>query len=81
MYKEEYQGYQNVTPVSMQELAEIFGRSKATIYDCIKDTEEAWKEFLDLKKKEEEIEAQAKRELIEDAKERLHKKKAANSQV
>ena len=81
MYKEEYQDYQKVTPVSMQELAEIFGRSKATIHDCIKETEEVWKEFIELKKKEEQIEAKAERELIEEAKERLRKQKAANSQV
>ena len=65
----------------MQELAQIFGRSKATIHDCIKDTEEAWQRFLEFKKKEEEIEAKAERELIEEAKGRLRKQKAANSQV
>lgn len=81
MYREEYQDYRKVTPVSMQELAEIFGRSKATIHGCIKETEEAWNKFLELKKKEEQIEAKAERELIEEAKQRLSKQKAANSQV
>lgn len=73
--------YGNVSPVSMEELAEIFGRSKATVHDCIKETEGVWKDFLELKKKYEEIEAKAKRELVEEAKERLRKEKAAESQV
>jgi len=46
MIKEEYESYEKVNPVSVQELAQIFGRSKATVHDCIKDTEEAWKHFL-----------------------------------
>lgn len=40
--------YSKVNPVTMDELAEIFGRSKATIHDCIKETEEAWRDFLEL---------------------------------
>jgi len=67
--------FKTVKPVSMEELAQIFGRSKATIHECIKDTEEQWKEFLELKKREEEIEAEAERELIEEAKERLRQEK------
>jgi predicted DNA-binding protein YlxM (UPF0122 family) len=73
--------YGKVSPVSMEELAEIFGRSKATIHDCIKETEGAWKDFLEFKKKQEEIEAKANRELIEEAKLRLRKEKALESQV
>jgi len=42
---------------------------------CIKDTEEQWKGFLELKEREEKIEKEAKRELIEEAKERLRKEK------
>ena len=78
MFKEKYK---KVDPVSMKELAQIFGRSKATIHDCIKDTEEAWKHFLEFKEKQEEIEAKAERELIEEAKERLAKEKANTGQV
>jgi len=73
--------YGKVSPVSMEELAEIFGRSKATIHDCIRETEGAWKDFLELKKKHEEVESKAERELVEEAKERLRKEKAAESQV
>jgi len=72
-YKEEH--YKKVQPVSMEELAQIFGRSKATIHECIQDTEEHWKRFLEFKKREEEIEAEAKRELIEEVKERLRKER------
>lgn len=72
MVKEEHS---KVKVVSMEELAEIFGRSKATIHECVKATEESWKEFLEFKKREEEVEAKAERELIEEAKERLRKKK------
>lgn len=78
MLKEEYG---KVSPVSMEELAEIFGRSKATIHDCIKETESLWQDFLELKKKQEEIKSKAERELVEEAKERLRKEKAAESQV
>lgn len=73
--------YGKANPVTMDELAEIFGRSKATIHDCIKETEGAWKDFLELKKKHEEAEAKAERELVEEAKERLRKENAAESQV
>lgn len=78
MFKKDYG---KVSPVSMEELAEIFGRSKATVHECIKETEGAWKDFLELKKKHEEVEAKAERELIEEAKERLRKEKALESQV
>lgn len=71
MYKEEH--YKRVQPVSMEELAQIFGRSKATIHECIRDTEEDWKRFLEVKKREEEIEKEAKRQLVEEAKTRLRK--------
>lgn len=73
MLKEEH--FKTVKPVSMEELAQIFGRSKATIHECIKDTEGYWKEFLELMEKEKEIETKAERELIEEAKERLRKEK------
>jgi predicted DNA-binding protein YlxM (UPF0122 family) len=78
MFKKDYG---KVNPVSMEELAEIFGRSKATVHDCIKETEGAWKDFLELKKKHEEIQAKADRELIEETKERLRKEKAASDQA
>jgi len=78
MFKKDYS---KVSPISMEELAEIFGRSKATVHDCIKETESAWKSFLELKKKHEEAEAKAERELIEEAKQRLRKEKAAESQA
>ncbi|MCK4478861.1 hypothetical protein KAU88_10125 [Candidatus Bathyarchaeota archaeon] len=68
--------YGDVSPISMEELSEIFGRSKATIHECTRATEGAWNDFLELKKREEEIEAEAKRELIEETKERLRKEKA-----
>lgn len=73
--------YGKVSPLSMEELSEIFGRSKATIHDCIKETEGAWNSFLESKMKHEEIEAKAERELVEEAKERLRKEKSAESQV
>lgn len=76
MFKKDYG---NVSPVSMEELAEIFNRSKATVHDCIRDTESLWKKYLEEMKKQEEIEARAERELIEEAKERLRKEKAAES--
>jgi len=78
MFKKDYG---KVNPVTMDELAEIFGRSKATIHECIRETEGAWKDLLEIRKKQEEIEAKAERELVEEAKERLRKEKAAESQV
>jgi len=75
MFKDDYETYKNVDSISIRELAEIFGRSKATIHECIQNTEEQWKDFLEFKKREEEIEAEAKRELVEEAKERLCREK------
>ena len=43
---------------------------------CIRDTEGMWKDFLEHKKEQEEIEAKAERVLIEEAKERLRRKKS-----
>lgn len=57
----------------MEELAQIFGRSKATIHECIKDTEKAWWEFRKLVDHETEIDDIARRELIEERKEALRK--------
>ena len=73
-YKKEH--YKKAKPVSMEELAQIFGRSKATIHECVSETENSWKEFLRFKEQEEEGEAIARRELIEEAKERLREEKA-----
>jgi len=78
MFKKDYG---KVNPVTMDELAEIFGRSKATIHECIKATEESWKKFLEFKEKQKEIEAKAERELIEEAKQRLREEKAVETQV
>ncbi len=72
MYQEKFKP---VKPVSMEDLSQIFGRSKATIHECIKATEEQWKGFLEVKEREEQIEKEARRELIEEAKERLRKEK------
>lgn len=78
LLKEEYK---RVTPVSMEDLAQIFGRSKATIHEYIKQTEPLWKKFLDSMEKQKEAEELASRELVEEAKERLRKEKASNDQV
>ena len=72
MFKKDYE---RARAVSMEDLSEIFGRSKATIHECIKDTEENWREFQELMEREKEVEAKAERELIEEAKERLRKEK------
>lgn len=73
-HKKEY--HKKAKPVSMEELAQIFGRSKATIHECVSETETSWKEFLRFKEQQEEAHAIARRELIEEAKERLRKEKA-----
>ncbi|NIO36302.1 hypothetical protein GTO27_01210 [Candidatus Bathyarchaeota archaeon] len=73
MFKEDYK---KVKPVSMEELAEIFGRSKATIHKCIEETEAEWKNFLADWKRQEKIETKAERELVEEAKGRLRREGA-----
>lgn len=81
MLKEETQAYKKVNPISIEELAQIFGRSKATVHEYIKQTEPLWKEFQDSLEKQKKAEDIAQRELVEEAKERLRKEKAANGQV
>jgi Putative helix-turn-helix protein, YlxM / p13 like. len=59
--------------LSMDELATIFRRSKASIHECVKNTKNLWKEYqkqLQIEE-EQEILTIAKRELIEEAKEKL----------
>ncbi len=72
LYREDFK---KVKPVSMEELAEVFGRSKASIHECIKETEESWMQFLEFRKQRKEAKAQAERELIEEEKTRLRKEK------
>jgi len=67
--------FKEAKTVSMEELAEIFERSKATIHECVSETETSWKEFLTLREKQKDIEAKAERELIEERKARLRKEK------
>jgi len=67
----------HINRVSMEELAEIFGRSKATIHECIKETEIRWKNFQAFVKRQTEIEAKAEKELVEEAKARLLKEREA----
>jgi len=62
--------------VSMEELAEIFGRSKATIHECIKATEKDFKVFQEEVKKAIEIDTKADRELIEERKAQLRREKS-----
>lgn len=73
--------YEKVSPVSIVELAQIFGRSKATIHEYIKQTEPLWKEFQDFLEKQKEAEELARRELVEEAKERLRKEKPNDGEV
>ena len=71
------ESFKEAKTVSMEELAEIFERSKATIHDCVSETETSWKEFLTSREKQKDIEAKAERELIEEAKARLRQEKEA----
>ncbi|MGA3289816.1 MAG: hypothetical protein ABSD42_06210 [Candidatus Bathyarchaeia archaeon] len=57
--------------ISYEDLAEIFGRSKATISDCVNKTEGLWKEFLEEMKQQEAIDAEAKAQLLAERKEQL----------
>ena len=59
--------------VSMEELAEIFGRSKATIHECIKSTEKEFQTFQVELKRAVELDTKAERELIEERKAQLRK--------
>ena len=69
----EKDGEKQHEPLSMEELANIFRRSKASIHECVKNTENLWNDYQkELKMEEEqEILTIAKRELIEEAKEKL----------
>jgi len=67
----------SIQRVSMEELAEIFGRSKATIHECIRETETTWRSFQAYSERQREIEGKAERELIEEAKARLCKEREA----
>ena len=69
----EKNGEKQHEPLSMEELATMFRRSKASIHECVKNTEKLWKDYQkELKMEEEqEILTIAKRELIEEAKNQL----------
>lgn len=75
-----------VKAVSYDELAEIFGRSKATIYECVHDTEDTWKEMqqeLEKEKAEAELRDEARQialqQLIEEEKAKI--KAERNNQI
>ena len=61
----------------MDEVAEIFGRSKATIHECVKATELELKDFEEEYERSIELESKAERELIEERKARLREEKAS----
>jgi hypothetical protein len=57
--------------VSYEDLSEIFGRSKATISECVNETENEWKEIQRQGELEREAEEEAKRQLVADKKKKL----------
>jgi len=73
----EYEEY--IQRVSMEELAEIFGRSKATIHDCIKTTKKEVQSFQEEVKRAIALDTKADRELIEERKAQLRKERALKS--
>jgi len=69
----------NINPVSMEELAEVFGRSKATIHECVEGTKESWSELEKKLYFKENLREKAERELIEEEKARLLKEREAQA--
>jgi hypothetical protein len=57
--------------VSYDDLSEIFGRSKATISECVNETETTWNEVQKQAELEREAEEEAKRQLVADKKKKL----------
>lgn len=68
-----------IKSVSMDELAEIFGRSKATIHECVKATAPEWKKMQEEIERSWRLEVEAKRQLLEEKKEEIRKKKASET--
>lgn len=70
--------------VSYDDLSEIFVRSKATISQCVNETEIEWKELQQEIEDAKRIEAEAKQQLIEEEKARLRQEemeKQSNSRT
>jgi hypothetical protein len=57
--------------VSYDDLSEIFVRSKATISECVNQTESKWKEVQWKAEQEQKLEEEARRQLIEEKKQKL----------
>lgn len=57
--------------VSYDDLSEIFVRSKATISECVNQTESAWKEVQWKVEQEQKLEEEARKQLIEEKKQKL----------
>jgi predicted DNA-binding protein YlxM (UPF0122 family) len=70
-----------VKKVSYEDLSEIFGRSKATISDCVNKTESGWNELQAKIQMETDAEEQAKRELVAEKKAKLREMEQNNQTV
>jgi hypothetical protein len=62
---------QGAEKVSYDDLSELFERSKATIFECVNQTEFSWREFQRSLEEQKRIEAEAKEQLIQEEKARL----------
>lgn len=56
---------------SYEDLSQIFVRSKATVSDCVNRTENLWRNLQQERNKDQAIETEAQRQLIEERKELL----------
>lgn len=65
--------------VSYDDLAEIFVRSKATISACVNQTELEWREVQQKVADEEKLEAEARKQLLEEKKQQLRELEKNNS--
>lgn len=67
--------------VSYEDLSEIFVRSKATISECVNQTEIEWREIQEKAANEQKIEQEARKQLIEEKKQELRKIEQNNQTV
>jgi transposase len=62
-------------------VAQIFAGSKATISECVNETEAAWQLFQQDIEKPKQIEDEARKQLIEEAKQRMKEQEQPNERT
>ena len=67
--------------VSYDDLSEIFVRSKATISECVNQTESEWKGIQSKIREEQELEEEARKQLLEEKKQKLREMEQNNQTV